>query len=116
MSAYKQPTFEKSNFVGIATTEGETIETKVFRIVNNKETIKDALPMIYTDRKDGVLAATDIRTDKWEVAIEATTKIEKSYAARRNGAGQIGGAKGDGGAKPIHDTKDQSDNTQGVTA
>ena len=31
--------------------EGETIEEKVARIVNNNEPITDGAPLIYTDRK-----------------------------------------------------------------
>ena len=46
----------------VETFEGETIETKVNRIVNNGEPIKDGAPIIYTERKDGVLPEYDIRT------------------------------------------------------
>ena len=35
--------------------EGETIEQKVNRIVNNNEPITDGAPIIFTERKDGVL-------------------------------------------------------------
>ena len=35
----------------VETFEGETIETKVNRIVNNGEPIKDGAPIIYTERK-----------------------------------------------------------------
>ena len=42
--------------------EGEYIEDKVRRIVNNGEPITDNAPLIYTDRKDGVRAEYDIRT------------------------------------------------------
>lgn len=63
--------------------EGETIEQKVERIVNNKEPIKDGAPLIYTERKEGIRPSTNIRTDRFEVAIEATEKIQKSYKARR---------------------------------
>lgn len=103
---YKKPKFVKSNFTGVITTEGETIETKVFRILNNKENIKEALPMIYTDRKDGVRPETDIRTDKWEIAVEAQGKIAKSYEARRKSG--IGKPK-DGEPEPIHTTEPQGD-------
>lgn len=64
-------------------TEGETIEQKMERIVNNKEPIKDGAPLLYTERKEGVRSSTNIRTDRWEVAIDATDKIAKSYQARR---------------------------------
>lgn len=64
-------------------TEGETIEAKIERIVSNKEPIKDGAPIIYTPRKEGVRASTNIRTDRFEVAVMAADKISKSYKARR---------------------------------
>lgn len=54
--------------------EGETIESKVRRIMQTNEPITDTAPSIFTKRKDGVLPETDIRADKWETAIEAREK------------------------------------------
>lgn len=62
---------------------GETIEQKIYRITNNKEPIKDGAPLIYTDRSEGVKPEYDIRTDRWEVAIEAMSTVDKSYKAQR---------------------------------
>ena len=39
----------------IETYEGEYIEEKVARVVENKEPIEDGAPIIYTERKNGVL-------------------------------------------------------------
>lgn len=47
--------------------EGETIENKVRRLTENKEPIKDAAPLVYTKKVDGVLPQYDIRTDKWDL-------------------------------------------------
>lgn len=66
--------------------EGEMIETKIERIINNKEPIKDGAPIIYTERKEGIRASTNIRTDRWEIAIDTADKIQKSYQARREEA------------------------------
>lgn len=63
--------------------EGETIEKKINRIVNNKEPIKDGAPVIYTDRKDGVRPEYDIRSDRFEIALEATDHIAKTHLAKR---------------------------------
>lgn len=63
--------------------KGETIEQKIRRIVNNKEPIKDGAPLIYTERKDGVLPDYNIRNDKWEAAIDAQSKIDKANKLRR---------------------------------
>jgi hypothetical protein len=64
--------------------EGETIEQKVERITQNGEPIKDGAPLIYTDRKDGVQAGYNIKTDRFEVAVEAMDKVHKSDIARRD--------------------------------
>lgn len=63
--------------------EGETIEEQVERMVNNNEPIEGEAPLTYTERKDGVLPEYDIRTDRFEIAIDATDKIQASYSARR---------------------------------
>lgn len=64
-------------------TQGETIEQKVERIVNNKEPIKDGAPIIFTERKAGVNASHNIRTDRFKIAAEAADKISGSYKAKR---------------------------------
>ena len=71
------------NIQGIELVEGETIEEKVERIMNNGEPITDNAPMIYTERKDGVAEIYDIRSDRFDMALDATTKIEQSLRARR---------------------------------
>lgn len=63
---------------------GETIELKVNRIVNNKEPITDGAPLIYTDRKMGVEPDYNIRTDRFEVAIEAMDKVAATHIAKRD--------------------------------
>lgn len=62
---------------------GETIEEKIQRIVNNKEPITDGAPLVYTERKDGVQAQYDIRTDRFELAIEAMDKVSSTHRAKR---------------------------------
>jgi hypothetical protein len=64
--------------------EGESIETKVRRIVENKEPIQDSAPLVYTNREDGVLPAYNIRTDRFEVAIEAMDTVAKGKLAQRD--------------------------------
>lgn len=63
--------------------EGETIEAKMRRVVNNKEPITDGAPIIFTERKDGVKPEYDIRTDRWDIAIDAMDKVSKSHLAKR---------------------------------
>lgn len=62
----------------------ETLEQQVERMINNKEPLETGqAPLIYTERKEGVKAEMNIRTDRFEIAIEATNKIQRSYSARR---------------------------------
>jgi len=63
--------------------EGETIEQKIRRVTNNKEPITDGAPIIFTQRKDGVKPEYDIRTDRFELAVNATDKLTKAHLAKR---------------------------------
>lgn len=63
--------------------EGETIEEKLQRVVNNKEAITDGAPPIYTERSDGVQPAYNIRADKWDIAIDAMDVVSKTDIAKR---------------------------------
>jgi hypothetical protein len=63
--------------------EGETIEQKVSRILNNKEPIKDGAPLIYTEREAGVLPELDPRTDRQELLIDAMDKRSQMTADNR---------------------------------
>lgn len=80
---YKQNKPEQTVLNINKSTEGETIEKKVARILNNKEKITDTTPLIFTDRKDGVKAEYDIRTDRWEHAIDGMDYVTKSKIAAR---------------------------------
>lgn len=66
----------------VSTYEGESIEKKVRRVVENKEPITDGAPIIFTEKKDGVLPQFNIRTDKWDIAIEAMDKVQGSRIAK----------------------------------
>jgi hypothetical protein len=66
--------------------QGETIETKCARIMSNKEPIKDSAPITYTERKDGVIPGMNIRTDRWEHAVESMEKATKAHRTRREDA------------------------------
>ena len=48
---YKKRTSLSTGFDVNESTEGERIEEKVERLVNNKEPIRDASPIIYTEKK-----------------------------------------------------------------
>lgn len=80
---YKQNQLAKTTLNVNTCTEGETIEKKIRRIVNNKEPIKDGAPIVYTERKDGVLPQYDIRTDRFEIAVDKLDYISRAAEARR---------------------------------
>jgi hypothetical protein len=63
--------------------QGERLEDKINRIVNNKEPITDGAPIIFTERKNGVEPQFDIRTDRFEIAIDAMDKVAQAYKAKR---------------------------------
>lgn len=84
--------------------EGETIEEKVNRVVNNNEPITDGAPIIFTEKKDGVLPEYNIRTDRWDVAL---TAMEKMDMARK--------AKKEQGVKPEDFGKDVPNKLEGGT-
>lgn len=69
--------------------EGERIERKVARIVENNEPITDGAPIIYTKREDGVLPAYDIRTDRWEIAQQAMDAVNQANIAKSKSYGKI---------------------------
>lgn len=62
--------------------QGETIETKVARIVENNEPITDGAPIVYTEKKEGVRPEFDIRTDKWEIAQSAMDSVNREKIAK----------------------------------
>ena len=82
---------------------GETIETKVERVTTQNEPITNGAPIIFTERKDGVLPEYDCRTDRFEVAIDAMDVIQKSAMAKRMNRVQQNEPK-DGVAEPIQAT------------
>lgn len=75
----------KTSIVRNTSYKGETIEQKIVRITNNNEPIKDGAPLIYTERQDGVIAAYDITTDRFDIAVEAMGAVAKTNLAKREG-------------------------------
>ncbi len=80
---YKKVIYVNSRMESVEKLEGETIEQKMERVLDNGEPISDGAPEIFTEKAKGVLAAYNIRTDRWEIACEAMDKIQGSYQAKR---------------------------------
>lgn len=66
------------------TYQAEPREVKLRKIISGEtSTMEDGVfPIIYTEKKDGVLPEYDIRTDRFEVAIDAIDKINQIAASR----------------------------------
>lgn len=64
------------------TYQAEPREVKLRKIISGESNdMEDGVfPTIYTEKKDGVQPEFDIRTDRFEVAIEAIDKINQSAA------------------------------------
>lgn len=64
------------------TYQAEPREVKLRKIINGEaNNMEDGVfPTIYTEKKDGVQPEFDIRTDRFEVAIDAIDKINQSTA------------------------------------
>jgi hypothetical protein len=91
---YKKPLRSSAKSVDLV--EGERIETKVNRLIHNKEPIKDGAPMIYTEKSDGVIAAYNIRSDRWELATEAMDKVNAQRIAEGSHNPNVSGEDGNG--------------------
>lgn len=66
------------------TYQAEPREVKLRKIISGEaNNMEDGVfPTIYTEKKDGVQPEYDIRTDRFEVAIDAIDKINQSTATQ----------------------------------
>lgn len=87
------------------TYEAEPREVKLRKIISGEASnMEDGVfPTIYTEKKDGVQPEYDIRTDRFEVAIDAMDKINQSAAS------QIAKNKGETEAAKNFETKGKTD-------
>ena len=103
----KKPIRIKSNsFFTNTPAEGECIEEKIRRVTQNGEPISDGAPIIFTEKKDGVLPQFDIRTDRWDIALMAMDAVNKAKTAKSKSYGEKkeeqkkGETAGDSAEKP----------------
>lgn len=85
--------------------QAEPREVKLRKIISGESNnMEDGVfPTIYTEKKDGVQPEFDIRTDRFEVAIDAIDKINKSAA------NQIAKSKGETEAAKDSGTEAKTD-------
>lgn len=79
----KRQAFKKTSITRNESVEGELLTDKIERIMNNGDPITDGAPIIFTERKDGVLPSFNPRTDRWDAAIDAMDAVSRSNAAKR---------------------------------
>ena len=78
------------------TYQAEPREVKLRKIISGESNdMEDGVfPTIYTEKKDGVQPEFDIRTDRFEVAIDAIDKVNQSAASQvAKSKGQTEGVK-----------------------
>lgn len=75
---YSKPTENNGRLESVEIYEGESIETKCARVLESGEPITDTAPIIYTAKEDGVLPAYNIRTDRFDIAMDAYDKITRN--------------------------------------
>lgn len=89
---YKKPNYGNTSIKRNVSKEGEPMHEKIERLTNNAEITNgritklspnDTKSLIYTDKKAGVVPQTDIRTDKWENAAMASSKLAHDYVDGR---------------------------------
>lgn len=102
---------QRSSIIVNDSTEGQPIERKIESMINNKEPIQDGMiTTMYTDKKDGVLAGTNIRTDRFETALDAIDKINKTRTAQSEKKAEMKIIKGNGDGK-TESTEGTNDNS-----
>lgn len=80
---YKQNPIMGSTLESVELTEGITMETQVALFMNNQTDLERATPLIYTERKEGIVSAYNIKSDRFDIAIDAMEKSAKSLTAKR---------------------------------
>lgn len=64
--------------------EGKSIEQQLAALMQGETMETKGKAMVYTERKEGVLPETDIRSDKWELAQDAHEYVTRSNIAKRD--------------------------------
>lgn len=62
---------------------GERIEERVQRMLYAGESMGDGAPLIYTDRRNGVEPQYNVRSDRFELALDAINGVTKDTLTKR---------------------------------
>lgn len=63
--------------------EGQTMEQRMSKLMEQEEPIKDKAPLIWTPKDEGVRPEFNIRTDRYDLAQEAMDMVSRSEKAKR---------------------------------
>lgn len=80
------------------TYEGKSIEVQLSEKMAGEEIELGGKALLYTERKDGVLPETNIRSDRWDLAMMALDSVERARISKRD---SMGSKKIDEGTKVI---------------
>ncbi len=95
MRIYKKITHKRGGLRVNTSVEGKTLEQKIEQIMSNGDKIEAEAELIYTDRKDGVVSGHNIRTDRFEVAVDAIGRTERAETAKRDNVAKLDIVKDD---------------------
>lgn len=73
----------KTQITRYPTEEGMSLEEQMRALLDNEPIDTETAPLIYTARDEGVKAEYDIRTDRFELALDAIESYQKSVIAKR---------------------------------
>lgn len=83
MNIYNSKYIPSTTLTGIKGVEAEPIEAIVRRLINNDEPITDVVPKIYTLREQGVVPEYNIRSDRFDMAIDMADSITADALLKR---------------------------------
>lgn len=72
--------YKKSNFKVYDVREGVCIEREIEKSLETGQPLEATAPLIFTPRKDGVNPSHDIRTDRFDLALDAMEKYNEDMS------------------------------------
>lgn len=97
--------YKTKNLKGTELYTAKSLEKDLEEIISQKKPIEASAPLLYTEKKDGVIEDCDIRTDKWEAMQRAATYVneQKREYRKADAEGRIENGQivepGNGGAE-----------------
>ena len=86
--------------------EGQSIEEKMRLVTSSNEPIENVAPLVYTEKKDGVLPQYDHRTDRFEQARMAKDRVSATYLAMKQKEAEVIKKAAEEGAKVVTTEKE----------